>query len=61
MASKNDQNFVDFCDDLRAYVEEHHHFPVRHTTLNNKIRYVRKKNQCWNIGGLETEDVHGDC
>lgn len=50
MASKIDQNFIAFCEELRAYVEEHHHFPVRHTTLNNKIRYVRKK---INAGTLE--------
>ena len=43
MASKNDQNFVDFCDDLRAYVEEHHHFPDKHTRLSHKIKYTRKK------------------
>lgn len=50
MLSKNDQHFIAFCDDLRTYVEEHKHFPVRHTTLNNKIRYVRKK---INAGTLE--------
>lgn len=27
MASKNDENFITFCDELRAYVEEHHLFP----------------------------------
>lgn len=43
MASKNDQNFIAFCDELRLYVEEHHLFPLKHTTLNNKCRYVRKK------------------
>lgn len=48
--SKNDENFIAFCDELRAYVAEHRHFPVRHTTLNNKIRYVRKK---INAGTLE--------
>lgn len=36
MASKNDENFIVFCDELRTYVEEHNHFPVRHTTLNHK-------------------------
>lgn len=48
--SRNNQYFIAFCDELRAYVEEHHHFPVRHTTLNNQIRYVRKK---INVGTLE--------
>ena len=43
MASKNDQNFIAFCDELRAYVEEHHHFPDKHTRLSHKIKYTRKK------------------
>lgn len=25
MASKNDQNFIAFCDELRQYVEKHHY------------------------------------
>lgn len=41
MGSKNDQNFIAFCDKLRAYVEEHHHFPDKHTRLSHK--YTRKK------------------
>lgn len=48
--SKNDRIFIAFCDELRAYVEKHKHFPVRYTTLNNKIRYARKK---INAGTLE--------
>ena len=43
MASKNDEKFKAFCDELRAYVKEHKLFPPKHTTLNNKCRYVRKK------------------
>lgn len=30
-------------NELKTYVVVHHHFPVRHTTLNNWVRYVRKK------------------
>lgn len=26
MASKNDENFIAFCEELRAYVEEHRLF-----------------------------------
>ena len=43
MASKNDENFIAFCDDLRAYVEEHHLFPDKHTRLSHKVKYTRKK------------------
>lgn len=43
MTSKNDQNFIAFCDELRTYVEEHHLFPDKHTRLSHKIKYTRKK------------------
>ena len=43
MASKNDDNFVAFCDELRVYVEEHHWFPQKHSILSHKIKYTRKK------------------
>lgn len=43
MATKNDQNFIAFCDELRTYVEEHHHFPNKHTAALNRIKYIRKK------------------
>lgn len=33
MRSKNDENFIAFCDELRKYVEEHHLFPDKHTRL----------------------------
>ena len=42
MAEKNDRNFIAFCDELRAYVSENHHFP-KHTRLLNKIKFVRRK------------------
>ena len=43
MAGKNDQNFIAFCDELRAYVLEKHHFPIKHTRFLNKIKLVRRK------------------
>ena len=43
MASKNDENFIAFCNELRAYVGEHHLFPDKHTRLSHKIKYTRKK------------------
>ena len=43
MPSKNDQNFIAFCDELRAYVEVHHLFPDKHTRLSHKVKYTRKK------------------
>ena len=43
MANKNDQNFIAFCSELIAYVEEHQLFPNKHTNLLSKIKYTFKK------------------
>lgn len=43
MVTRNEERWMMHYEELKAYVEEHHHFPVLHTTLNNWIRYVRKK------------------
>lgn len=43
MAKKNDENFIAFCDELRAYVEEHKHFPNKHANLLSRVKYTRKK------------------
>lgn len=43
MASKSDENYIAFCNDLRAYVQEHHLFPAKHSTALNKIKYIRRK------------------
>ena len=39
-----------FIDELRTYVQEHHHFPNKHTRLLSKVKYTRKK---INDGSLE--------
>ena len=41
--SKNDQNFIAFCNELRQYVEKHHLFPQKHSRLSHKVKYTRKK------------------
>ena len=43
MASKSDENYIAFCNDLRAYVQELHLFPAKHSTALNKIKYIRRK------------------
>lgn len=43
MGSKNDENFLAFCNELRAYVEEHGLFLPKHTNMLSRIKYVRKK------------------
>ena len=64
MSGKNDQNFIAFCGELRAYVLEKRHFPNKHTRLLNKIKFVRRK---INQGTLEEWklkmflDIEGMC
>lgn len=41
--SNRDLNFMAFCNELRAYVEEHHLFPPKHTNLLSHVKYTRKK------------------
>lgn len=41
--TNRDQNFIAFCNDLRAYIEEHKMFPDKRTQLSYKIKYTRKK------------------
>lgn len=41
--ASRDQNFIAFCNELRAYVEEHGLFPPKHTNMLSRIKYVRKK------------------
>ena len=43
MASKNDEKFIAFCNELRAYVKGHHLFPPKHTNLLSHVKYTRKK------------------
>lgn len=43
MESKNDENFIAFCNELRAYLEEHGLFPPKHTNMLSRIKYFRKK------------------
>lgn len=43
MATKNDERFIAFCDELRAYVQKHGLFPPKHTNMLSRIKYVRKK------------------
>ena len=32
-----------FIDELREYVQEHHHFPSKHTRLLSRVKYTRRK------------------
>ena len=39
----NEERWTLFISELRAYIEEHHHGPLKHTSLLNQIKYTRKK------------------
>lgn len=39
----NEEKWTIFITELRAYIEEHHLGPSRHTDLYNQCRYYRKK------------------
>lgn len=47
MATKNEENWMMHYNELKAYVEVHHHFPDKHKVefrgLLNWAKYVRKK------------------
>lgn len=38
----NDECWNNFIAELREYVEIHHHFPNKHTSMLNAIKYTRK-------------------
>ena len=39
----NEKRWEAFIAELRAYIEEHHLGPSKHTSLYNQCRYFRKK------------------
>ena len=39
----NEERWQTFIDELRAYIEEHHHCPNKHCTLYNAQKYYRRK------------------
>lgn len=50
----NDERWNAFISELRAYIEEHHHGPNKHSRMLNAIKYTRKKIK---EGKLEDEKV----
>lgn len=43
MAKKNEDNWLANFDLLKAHVAQTGHFPNKHTSLNNWVRYQRKR------------------
>lgn len=42
---KNEERWQVFINELRAYIEEHHLGPSKHTDLYNQTRYFRRKSK----------------
>lgn len=40
---KNEERWDEFINELRAYIEEHHLGPSKHTSLYNQCRYFKRK------------------
>lgn len=40
---KNEERWTKFIDELKAYIEEHHHGANKHTDLYNRTHYYRRK------------------
>ena len=39
----HEESWKAFIEELRDYVQVHHHFPNKHTNLLSRVKYVRKK------------------
>ena len=43
----NEERWLSFISELKAYIEEHHHLPDKHRVENrgllNQVKYIRKK------------------
>ena len=52
MIMTNEERWTLFISELRAYIEEHHLGPSKHTDLYNQCRFYRKKVKA---GTLEEE------
>ena len=66
----HEESWKAFIDELRAYVQVHHHFPKKHTCLLSKVKYTRKKINDGTLEELKKEqflevanmrDMEGHC
>lgn len=62
--SKNVENFITFCDELRVYVGEHKLFPAKHHRLLNQMKINEgtledlKREMFEEIVGLRDLSIH---
>ena len=62
MTSKNDENFIAFCEELRAYVEEHKLFPDKHTRLSHYQIYSQEDQwgHAWRVEACDYTKLGAD-
>ena len=53
----NEERWVMFINELKAYIEEHHHCPNKHCTLYNAQKYYRRKMKEGTLDGEKAEEL----
>ena len=53
----NEERWMMFINELRAYIEEHHLGASKHTTLYNQSRYFKRKMKEGTLDGEKAEEL----
>ena len=53
----NEERWTVFINELKAYIEEHHLGPSKHTDMYNQCRYYRRKLKDGTLDEERTSDV----
>lgn len=53
----NEERWMMFINELRAYIEEHHLGSSKHTTLYNQSRYFKRKMKEGTLDGEKAEEL----
>lgn len=53
----NEERRDAFLSELKAYIEEHHLCPPKHTTLRNQVVYFRRKMRDGKLDKEKTEEL----
>lgn len=56
---KNEERWNTFIVELRAYIEDHHLGPSRHTDLYNRCHYFRKKLKAGSLDADKARELEG--
>ena len=55
----NEERWNVFINELRAYIEEHHLGPSKHTSLYNQCRYFKRKLKDGSLDQEKAEELDG--